>query len=81
MLNNDYIFKYFSKVVGHNETDIFCMDNILKIKLCSRNQYISVLASCRSWFYIWLVFCVTVEILIENDTCSTYLDRICYYYH
>jgi hypothetical protein len=81
MLNNNYIFRYFNNIVGHNETDIFGMHNIWKSKLCFRNQYISVLASCTTRFYIWSVFYLTIEIQIENDTCLYFLDRICYYYH
>jgi hypothetical protein len=65
MFNNDYIFIYFNNIVGHNETVIFGMHNILKSKLCFRNQYISVLASCRTRFYIWSVFYLTIEILIK----------------
>jgi hypothetical protein len=31
--------------------------------------------------FIDTLLCFTIEILIENDTSSTYLDRICHYYH
>jgi hypothetical protein len=34
-------------------------------------------------FVLWqgFVLFLTIEILIENDTCSTFLDHIYYYYH